>query len=380
MRKVALDLGVRKTAFCEVSDGEVVRRATVADVESLRPRLGPGQPPARVAIEACREAWHVHDRLVEWGNEVLVIDTTRSKEVGVGRHGRKNDRIDAEAMARAVERGGIPLAHVLSPPRRALRRWLGVRRSLVEARAHLVTTLRGLAREQGLKLPSCPVENFAKNFRKSNHPPELTTLLEPGVKTLEAITTELDGVERELVTLCAGEPIIRLLTTAPGVGLTVASAFVSVIDDARRFRSAHEVESYLGLVPSEDTTGGRRRLGAIHKHGNPYLRALLVQSAWSLWRTADAADPLRFWTDAIAERRGKRIAVIALARRLAGVLWAMWRHGTVYDPKQLACKQAHGLRRASQTLEFQAASLEQASRKRPFNRRTALPSPEVNPA
>jgi hypothetical protein len=104
-----------KTTFCEVSDGAVVQRATVVDVESLRPLLGPGQPPARVAIEACREAWHVHDRLVEWDNEVLVIDTIRSKEIGIGGHGRKNDRIDAETMARAVERGGIPLAHVLSP-------------------------------------------------------------------------------------------------------------------------------------------------------------------------------------------------------------------------------------------------------------------------
>lgn len=380
MRNVALDLGVRKTTFCEVSDGAVVQRATVVDVESLRPLLGPGQPPARVAIEACREAWHVHDRLVEWDNEVLVIDTTRSKEVGIGSHGRKNDRIDAETMARAVERGGIPLAHVLSPHRRQLRRWLGVRRSLVEARANLVTTLRGLAREQGLRLPSCPSENFAKNFRNGKHPAELSALLEGGLETLEVITAELDGVERKLVELCASEPVIQLLTTAPGVGLTVASAFVSVIDDARRFRSAHEVESYLGLVPSEDTTGGRRRLGAINKHGNPYLRALLVQAAWSLWRTADASDPLRLWTDAIAERRGRRIAVIALARRIAGVLWALWRHGTVYDPTHLACSQAGGVRRAAQTLECQAEALERACRKRPFNRRPRSSSPEVTPA
>lgn len=279
-----------------------------------------------------------------------------------------------------MERGGIPLAHVLSPHRRQLRRWLGVRRSLVEARANLVTTLRGLAREQGLRFPSCPSENFAKNFRNGKHPAELSALLEAGLETLEVITAELDGVERKLVELCAGEPISQLLTTAPGVGLTVASAFVSVIDDARRFRSAHEVESYLGLVPSEDTTGGRRRLGAINKHGNPYVRALLVQAAWSLWRTAGASDPLRLWTDAIAERRGRRIAVIGLARRIAGVLWALWRDGTVYDPTHLACSQAGGVRRAVQTLECQAGALERASRKRAFNRRTRSSPPEVTPA
>lgn len=113
-----------------------------------------------------------------------------------------------------------------------------------------MTTLRGLAREQGLRLPSCPSENFARNFRNGKHPAELSALLQAGVKTLEVITAELDGVERKLVELCSSEPVIQLLTTAPGVGLTVAYAFVSVIDDARRFRSAHEVESYLGLVPS----------------------------------------------------------------------------------------------------------------------------------
>ncbi len=370
MRKVALDLGVSKTTFCEVAAGQVVKRATVSDVQSLRPLLGPDQEPARVAIEACREAWHVHDLLVSWGNEVLVVDTTRSKELGIGRHGRKNDRIDAEVMARAVERGGIPLAHVLSPHRRQLRRWLGLRRSLVEARAHLVTTLRGLGREHGWKLASCSVENFTQNVRKASLPPELKRLLEPGLRMLEATTPELDRVENELIQLCANEPTVQLLSTAPGVALTVAASFVSVIDEAHRFRSAHEVESYLGLVPSEDTTGGHRKLGAISKEGNRYLRALLVQAAWSLWRTADPGDPLRQWTDAVAQRRGKRVAVIALARRLAGVLWAMWRDGTVYDPAPLAISQARGVRRAAQTLEVRAGALERAARKRPFNRRS----------
>ena len=93
-----------------------------------------------------------------------------------------------------------------------------------------------------------------------------------------------------------------------------------------------------------------------------------MQAAWSLWRSADRADPLRQWTDAVAKRRGKRVAVVALARRLAGVLWAMWRGGTVYDPEALAGDQARGVRRQAQTLEFQAAALERAARKRSFKR------------
>jgi hypothetical protein len=103
---------------------------------------------------------------------------------------------------------------------------------------------------------------------------------------------------------------------------------------------------------------------------------MLVQAAWILWRTADPSDPLRLWTDGVGERRGKRVAVIALARRLAGVLWAMWRDGSVYDPSPLARSQARGVRRAAQSLEFQAAALERAARKKRF-RRSVTTSPEV---
>jgi transposase len=368
MRNVALDLGTTKTSYCEVCRDEVVKRATVSSVESLQCLLGPEQPPARVAIEACREAWYVYDLLTSWGNDVLLVDTTRSKQLGIGQHGRKTDKIDAQKLALAVERGGIPTAHILSPHRRELRRWLGMRRALVEARAHLVTTLRGLAREQGVKLPSCPVETFAANVRKRNLTPSLQALLESGLQTLETIGPQLNDVEAQLAQLCAVEPVVQLLATAPGVALIVAASFVSVIDEAQRFQQAHEVESYLGLVPSENSSGGRQRLGAISKQGNGYLRTLLVQAAWSLWRTADRADPLRQWTDAVAKRRGKRVAVVALARRLAGVLWAMWRDGTVYEPEALAGNQARGVRRQAQTLEYQAASLERAARKRSFKR------------
>ena len=158
MRTVALDLGAKATAYCEVAEGEVVRRATVSQMDSLMSLLGPDQAPARVAIEACREAWFVHDLLEKWGNEVVVVDTTRSRQLGIGQHRRKTDRIDAEVLARALERGGIPVAHVLSPARRELRRVLGVRRALVGTRAQSVTTLRGLVREQGARVPNCDTE------------------------------------------------------------------------------------------------------------------------------------------------------------------------------------------------------------------------------
>lgn len=376
MRNVALDLGVQKTAYCEVSGGQVIKRATVSDVESLRCLLGPEQAAARVAIEACREAWHWHDLLVGWGNDVLLVDTTRSKQLGIGSHGRKTDRIDAEVLAHAVERGGVPIAHLLSPHRRELRRWLAIRRALVETRAQFVTTLRGLAREQGVRLPSSHTGNFANAVRRrKSYAPSLQSILEPGLTTLDALTPQIELVETELGKLCCVEPAIQILATVPGVALIIAASFVSVIDDARRFRRAHEVQSYLGLVPSEASSGGRRRLGAISKQGNCYLRAMMVQAAWGLWRTADKRDPLRQWVDAVSKRRGKRVAVIALARRLSGVMWAMWRDGTVYESERLAARQARGVRQHAQTLEYRATALEAAARKLPYS--TSSSTPEV---
>jgi len=336
----------------------------VSLVSSLDVLLGPDQPAARVALEACREAWHVHDLLVEWGNEVVLVDTTRSRQLGIGQHRRKTDRIDAEVLARALERGGIPVAHVLSPARRELREVLGVRRTLVEMRAGLVTTIRGLVRAHGGSLASCKTSSFAQNVRARKLDPPLAERIEPLLVAVEAANTGLERAEAQLAELCAQEPMVALLTTAPGVGSVVAASVVSVLDEAKRFRNAHQVESYVGLVPCESTTGGKRRLGAISKQGNSYLRSLLVEAAWTILRTSNKSDPLYLWGCAVAKRRGKRIAVIALARRLLGVLWAMWRDGTVYDAPYLAAQGTHGLRKATQTLKQQEAALATAAKKR----------------
>ena len=138
----------------------------------------------------------------------------------------------------------------------------------------------------------------------------------------------------------------------------MAATFVSVIDEAKRFRNAHAVSAYLGLVPGENTTGGKRHdLGSITKHGNTHARAMLVQSAWRILRAGDADDPLRRWATDLAKTRGKKVAAVALARRLAGVLWAMWRDGTVYDPGLQARESTKGLKANVQSQELRAQAM-----------------------
>jgi transposase len=363
MRSVALDLGARKIAYCEITADDKAVRRMESNMESLVDLLGPKSTPAVVAIEACREAWHVHDILVGWGHEVLLVDTTRVGKLGIGQHGRKTDRIDAEVLARAVKSGHIPRAHVLSPARRELRMQLGVRRTLVEARTNAVVTVRGLLRAQGKKLRSCDPECFLDHYRKGKFDEETKLLCVPLIALLETIEAQLATAEQRLQALASLEPMLEFLMTAPGVGLVVAAAFVSVVDDAKRFRKAHQLESYLGLVPGEDSSGGKRRIGAITKQGNTYLRSLLVQGAWAILHMKDGNDPLHAWGTALAERRGKKVAAVALARRLAGVLWAMWRDGTVYDADVVGQASATGMRREAQSTNFRAARIAKATAK-----------------
>ncbi len=177
----------------------------------------------------------------------------------------------------------------------------------------------------------------------------------------EAKLRELDV---RLEEICARDLLAQKLMTAPGVGPIVASMFISVIDGAQRFGNARQVTSYLGLVPRESSSGSSgQRLGAITKQGNPYLRSLLVQSAWVLMRKSNIADPVARWGLAVAERRGKRIAAIAVARRLAATLWAMWKRDVAYDPVHVAELSAGGLALSAGAIAGQADAMQRSAAK-----------------
>jgi transposase len=368
MRIVGLDLGADHIEVCELISGNPTR-SSVRRIEDLKRFLGPGSKPAKVAFEACREGWHVHDLLREWGHEPVMLDTTRIKEIGVGRHRRKNDRIDAEAIARALESGRYPVAHVLSPQRRELRKRLSIRSALVEMRAKLVVTIRGLARAVDAKIGRGQPANFLEKVTNANLPDDLRHDIAPLLQVLSGTQTQLEQVEAELVAMAKQDPVINLLATAPGVALIVAATFVSVIDQARRFRNAQAVGCYLGLVPGEDTTGGpqNRRLGSITRAGNSMLRALLVEAAWQILRSKNTDDPLYQWANHIADKRGRKIAAIALARKLATVLYAMWRDNTVYEPVKQARASIRGIRRRAQSEHLRTVALANAAAK--FERR-----------
>ena len=178
-------------------------------------------------------------------------------------------------------------------------------------------------REQGGKIPSCTTGNFVRRVGERKPAPSVVELIEPLLALVQGIDTQLGNTDEQLAVLCAQEPIVALLTTTPGVGTVIAASFISVVDEAKRFHRAHQLESYVGLVPNEDTSGGKRRLGAISKEGNSYLRSLLVQAAWTIVRRSDKNDPLYLWAKKLEQRRGKRIPIVVDARASATLLHAL---------------------------------------------------------
>lgn len=335
MRTVALDLGKNAIDWCEVCSGRVVGRGRVRGLSGLESVVGPTTSPAIVGFESCREARHVHDVLKSWGQTVRIFDTTRVRRLaGIGEHGRKNDRLDAEKLAHALERGTAAYAHVLSDEARRLRELQELHRALVDARKQSIIHARGILRGRGVNFPSCEPERFARSLREAVLDDSVKALVQPLLAPLEAIEPELARVDLQIHTLCSsqGDPVIERLASVPGVNLMVASAFISAVDDARRFQNASQVASYLGLCPCENSTGGRRKLGSITKQGNAHAREMLVQAAWCVMRSRDTSDRLVHWAHRTSQRRGRMRAAIAVARRLSRILWSLWIHGSFYDP------------------------------------------------
>jgi transposase len=163
--------------------------------------------------------------------------------------------------------------------------------------------------------------------------PTLEGVLRPLLEVIDGLNTHLRQADRELEQMARSSAVVQRLCTVPGVGPVTALAFVSTVDQIARFHGAHQVESYLGLVPSERSSGEKQRRGHITKAGNSRMRYLLVEAAWRVVRSRRAdVQHLRQWFARVATRRGRRIATVALARRLAGILYALWRDGRTYQP------------------------------------------------
>ena len=166
-------------------------------------------------------------------------------------------------------------------------------------------------------------------------PSGLRETIAPLQRMLETLTMEIAGVDAQLTTHAKADPIVARLQSVPGVGPVVALTFRAFVDDIGRFAHAGQVSAAIGLVPREASSAERRHRGHITKAGPRELRSLLVQAGWACWRSK-ASGTLRAWVARLASRRGKRVAVVALARRLSRILFAVWRDQSVFHAASVA--------------------------------------------
>jgi transposase len=341
MDTIGLDLHKRESQLCILAeDGTVTERRIVTSRERFTAVLG-DRAPARILLEASTESEWVARHLESLGHPVIVADPNYAPMYATRRRRVKTDKRDAQTLAEALRLGAYRVAHRVSPERRHVRAELAVREALVRTRTRYIALAKALVRRDGLRVAASESHLVATRIAALELSDVLAAELAPLFTVLAPINEQIVAADRRIAALTGRDPAVALLTTAPLIGPITASAIVATIDDVTRFPSAHQFEAFLGLVPGERSSGEHRRVGRITTTGNARVRYLLVEAAWRiLWSKSEETAALRAWALRIAERRGKRIAVVALARRLAGVLYAMWRDNAPYAARHL--RMPHG--------------------------------------
>jgi len=332
----AIDLHKRESQIRIVMEGgEIVDRRIATTRERLTSVFW-GRPRMRILLEAATESEWVAQHLETLGHEVIVADPNFTAMYGHRSRRIKTDRRDVAALAEACQRGCYRVAHRRSAPQRTVQAQLNIRRELTEARTRAISLTRALVRGGGFRIRSGSTDTFLTRVAALDLPLAMTDTLAPIRRVIELLNTELTKADETFATHVAEDCVVRRLTTLPGIGPITASAYVAALDDVARFGGAAQVASYLGLVPREYSSGEQQRRGHVMRSAHPYVQALLVQAAWRIVRVKNPRTAaLRTWADAIARRRGKKIAMVALARRLARLLFAMWRDEVAYDPARI---------------------------------------------
>jgi len=327
----AIDLHTRRSQVLIVrEDGAVVLERRIDTTRDAFDRVFASRPRMRILLESSTESEWVASYLEQQGHDVVIADPNYLPMYAARSRRVKTDRRDAAALADACRRGIYRPAHRASRHARTLRQTLRARRHVVHMRSSTISVIRSILRHEGIRIPSGAARHFVQRLDRLAVPETVAVVLAPLRVLLSELTTLIAAADKAVTMRATAEPVTQRLMTTPGVGPVLALTFQAVIDDPSRFHAdAGRVSAYLGLVPSEHSSAERRQRSAITKAGSRELRMLLVQGAWAIWRNRGRpADALRTWVQTLAARRGRRIAIVALARRLSRILFALWRDNT----------------------------------------------------
>lgn len=332
IRTVGIDLG--KNVFhlvCMDEAGEIVKRR-----KCTRPQLFAffkNLRPVLIGMEACASAHYIARTLVELGHDARLMPAQFVKPyLGA----QKNDFLDAEAIAEAVQRPRLRTVPIKTREQLELQAMHRVRDRLVSRRTAVSNQIRGLLVEHGITMrkgrggfrgfvPSLLAED-------SELSPAMHSLISGLWEEWLATDCAVKTLTRDLECLAREDAACRRLMTVPGVGPLVATAMIAAVADGSTFGRGRDFAAWLGLVPRQMSTGGKTRLGGITKRGNTYLRRLFIHGARSFRLNGNRQrHRIGTWLDDLDARTHKNVATVALANKLARIAWSVLAGGREYD-------------------------------------------------
>lgn len=315
--------------------GQVVvqRRLTRAKLVPFFEKL----PRCRVGIEACATAHHWGRRLTELGHEVKLMPPSYVKPY-VKR--QKNDAADAEAICEAVTRPSTRFVEVKSPEQQSELVIHRTRMTLMRHRIELSNTIRAHMAEFGLVAPIGRIGlrgliEIVRDEADERVPAHARICLKLLADQLDLVNRQALETDRLILASARATEVGRRPMAVPGVGPVLASAMVASVPDPHVFKSGRNLAAWIGLVPRQNSSGGKARLGGITKQGNRYLRQLLVVGALAVIRYAERHGSRPPWLVQLMARRTTKIAAVALANKTARMIWAIVTSGEAYREPEL---------------------------------------------
>lgn len=290
-----------------------------------------------VAVEAGGHTRWIYDTLKALGVGVYVVNPNKVKLIAETK--RKTDKVDAKVLAELLRIDGLPeRIHMVEGDSRELRDLLKARQQLVKSATSLMNHLRGLLRQEGIRLEAEAFRN-EKVFEQLKKNKDIPRHLKPVIESYRRSIVELfkERVEMDKEIGRYRNKDIDLLRSVPGIGEVASKTIYSAIDTIKRFSKAKKLTSYCGLVPSVRSSGERTEYGHITREGRSEVRRVAIQGAHAVLRSKSSESrPLRIWHERVAKRRGFKTALVGLARKLLQIIFYVLRDKREYDPRLLS--------------------------------------------
>lgn len=296
-------------------------------------------PPCLIGMEACGGAHFWGRRLQAQGHTVRLMAPQFVKPYVKG---NKHDAADAEAICEAVSRPSMRFVPIKNIEQQAVLSLHRARQGFVRARTAQANQIRGLLAEYGQIVPQ-GIHHLARRVPEiledaSNELPDtFRALLARLLEHLKDLDRQIKELELQITQWHRANELSRKLTAVPGIGPITASALVATVGDAKNFSNGRQLAAWLGLVPKQESSGGKTVLLGISKRGDVYLRTLLIHGARSvLWAARHRKESVDRWVQGLLERRNANVAAVAMANKTARIVWALLAKGRQYDPQHMS--------------------------------------------